>query len=105
MKNKIRILVTHQIHYLTEATKIILLDEGKVKAQGSYNEIISAGIDMNQMFSDIESQLEVKRQNSKISEKSLNDFTLVSRLDSIGSESKLEEELAELENEPIEFES
>lgn len=99
MKNKIRILVTHQIHYLTEANKIILLDDGKVKAQGSYTEIVNAGIDMNQMFSEIEEQNDVKRQNSmkdKLSESSLNDFTLVSRL-SIGNESKFGEDELETE--------
>lgn len=70
MKDKIRILVTHQIHYLTQSNKIVLLEDGKIKAKGSYEDIIKSGIDMNQMFNEIENELETKRKNSFSPEKS-----------------------------------
>ena len=47
MKSKIRILVTHQVHYLTSTNNIILLEDGAVKAQGTYNDIVNLGIDIN----------------------------------------------------------
>jgi hypothetical protein len=47
MKSKIRILVTHQVHYLTNTNNIILLEDGAVKAQGTYNDIVNLGIDIN----------------------------------------------------------
>lgn len=72
MKDKIRILVTHQIHYLTQSNKIVLLEDGKIKAQGSYDDIIKSGIDMNQMFNEIENEIETKRKNSIAPEKSFN---------------------------------
>lgn len=50
MKDKIRILITHQIHYLEKVNKIMLLEDGQIKAFGSYDEITRSGIDMNQMF-------------------------------------------------------
>ena len=77
MKNKIRVLVTHQIHYLTEANKIILLDDGKIKAQGSYDEIVNSGIDMNQMFDELETEKNEKKRLQTVSESAANDSRLI----------------------------
>ncbi|XP_058802493.1 ATP-binding cassette sub-family C member 4-like isoform X2 [Phymastichus coffea] len=38
LKNKTRILVTHQVQFLKNAENIIYLDEGKVEFQGNYND-------------------------------------------------------------------
>ncbi len=50
MKNKTRVLVTHQVHHLTQVDKILLLEDGRVKAQGSFDEIMSQGIDVNSLM-------------------------------------------------------
>ena len=39
LKKKTRILVTHAIEFLTLADKIILMDSGRIAAQGSYNDL------------------------------------------------------------------
>lgn len=40
LKDKTRLFVTHQIQYLKYADHIILLDDGVVAEQGSYNELM-----------------------------------------------------------------
>jgi ATP-binding cassette, subfamily C (CFTR/MRP), member 1 len=39
LKNKTRVLVTHAIDVLNQADKIILLDQGKILAQGTFDEL------------------------------------------------------------------
>ena len=41
LKNKTVILVTHQVHFAREAEKIVVLDEGCIKAEGTLEEIIN----------------------------------------------------------------
>lgn len=36
LKDKTRVLVTHALDFLNQADHIILMDHGKIKAQGSY---------------------------------------------------------------------
>ncbi|CAL8111094.1 unnamed protein product [Orchesella dallaii] len=45
LAGKLRILVTHQLQYLPQADHIIILKDGKVVAQGSYDELVEAEID------------------------------------------------------------
>lgn len=40
LKDKTVLLVTHQVHFAKEAEKIVVLDDGKVKAEGTLDEII-----------------------------------------------------------------
>ncbi|XP_039997779.1 multidrug resistance-associated protein 4-like isoform X2 [Xiphias gladius] len=46
LKNKSRILVTHQLQHLRAADQILVLQEGHIMAQGTYNELCSSGLDM-----------------------------------------------------------
>ncbi|XP_070711624.1 ATP-binding cassette sub-family C member 4-like [Pempheris klunzingeri] len=46
LKNKSRVLVTHQLQYLREADQIVVLKEGHVMAQGTYNELQGSGHDV-----------------------------------------------------------
>ena len=45
LKSRIRILVTHQTQYLHDADQIILLNDGEVKAKGTYNDIKASGLE------------------------------------------------------------
>ena len=40
LKDKTRILVTHSIDFLHMADKIIMMDKGKITAQGTYDELL-----------------------------------------------------------------
>ena len=46
LKNSLVILVTHHLNYLREADRIMLMREGNVVAEGTFEEIQTAGIDM-----------------------------------------------------------
>nr|XP_040220684.2 ATP-binding cassette sub-family C member 4-like [Anopheles coluzzii]XP_040220685.2 ATP-binding cassette sub-family C member 4-like [Anopheles coluzzii]XP_040220686.2 ATP-binding cassette sub-family C member 4-like [Anopheles coluzzii]XP_040220687.2 ATP-binding cassette sub-family C member 4-like [Anopheles coluzzii]XP_040220688.2 ATP-binding cassette sub-family C member 4-like [Anopheles coluzzii]XP_049463568.1 ATP-binding cassette sub-family C member 4-like [Anopheles coluzzii]XP_04946356 len=40
-----RILVTHQVHFLKEADWVVVLNEGRVQAQGTPHDLVQSGID------------------------------------------------------------
>ncbi|KAG8004595.1 Multidrug resistance-associated protein 4 [Nibea albiflora] len=46
LKNKCRILVTHQLQHLWAADQILVLQKGRVSAQGTYNELQHSGLDI-----------------------------------------------------------
>ncbi|XP_067134117.1 ATP-binding cassette sub-family C member 4-like, partial [Centruroides vittatus] len=49
LKNKIRIIATHQVQFLKQADKIILLEKGKCLAIGTYKDLVAAGIDVESL--------------------------------------------------------
>ncbi|XP_029303230.1 LOW QUALITY PROTEIN: multidrug resistance-associated protein 4-like [Cottoperca gobio] len=49
LKNKCRILVTHQLQYLHAADHIVVLKEGRVMVEGSYNELQRSGLDIQSL--------------------------------------------------------
>ncbi|XP_034411120.1 multidrug resistance-associated protein 4-like isoform X1 [Cyclopterus lumpus] len=49
LKNKSRILVTHQLQYLKAADQIVVLNEGHIMAQGTYNELQLSGLDVESL--------------------------------------------------------
>jgi len=50
LKNKLVVLVTHQIQYLEVCEKILLLKEGKVVASGNYEEITKTGFNIKDIL-------------------------------------------------------
>ncbi|CAL8307591.1 unnamed protein product [Merluccius merluccius] len=50
LKNKPRILVTHQLQYLKAADQILVLKEGNVVAQGGYTELQESGLDFTSLL-------------------------------------------------------
>lgn len=49
-----RILVTHQVHFLKDADWIVVMDQGKVLRQGTYNDVMD--IDLTQFVSPVVSE-------------------------------------------------
>lgn len=47
LREKARILVTHQLQYLPYADRILILKEGRAFAYGTYDELVEKGIDFN----------------------------------------------------------
>ncbi|XP_056638683.1 ATP-binding cassette sub-family C member 4-like [Diorhabda sublineata] len=42
LANKTRILVTHQVHYLKNADNIIILNNGRIENEGTFNELVNS---------------------------------------------------------------
>ncbi|KAG5885794.1 hypothetical protein JTB14_031511 [Gonioctena quinquepunctata] len=54
LEKKTRILVTHQLQYLKKADLIIVINEGQVEAQGSFEELSNSELDFTKMLVDEE---------------------------------------------------
>lgn len=54
LKNKIVILVTHQIQFLSSADQIVIMDKGQVRAVGSYDTLREMGLNFTQMLAESE---------------------------------------------------
>lgn len=78
LKDKVRILATHQIQFLKKATKIIVLKEGKCLALGSYYELIKAGIDIGSLIEEHEDGKSKKHDTTSGSDISFDDEIITS---------------------------
>ncbi|KAH8383276.1 hypothetical protein KR009_007659 [Drosophila setifemur] len=45
-----RILVTHQVHFLSEADLIVIVDQGRILRQGTYQELINSDLDFAKLL-------------------------------------------------------
>uniref|UniRef100_A0AAY4E2R3 Multidrug resistance-associated protein 4 n=1 Tax=Denticeps clupeoides TaxID=299321 RepID=A0AAY4E2R3_9TELE len=50
LRNKPRILVTHQLQYLKAADQILVLKEGHMVARGTYTELLQSGLDFTSLL-------------------------------------------------------
>ncbi|KAB0340788.1 hypothetical protein FD754_022828, partial [Muntiacus muntjak] len=50
LKEKIIILVTHQLQYLKDASQILILKDGKMVERGIYSEFLKPGVDIFSLF-------------------------------------------------------
>ncbi|XP_060535204.1 probable multidrug resistance-associated protein lethal(2)03659 isoform X2 [Cylas formicarius] len=78
LKDKIRILVTHQLQYLQNADKIIIMNNGQIQIEGKYEQLQSSGVNFGKLLKEFSAE-EVEenkkkkirsRQNSAIEEQS-----------------------------------
>ncbi|CAF1263356.1 unnamed protein product, partial [Didymodactylos carnosus] len=53
LKDKICILVTHQVQYLKDATKIIVLNDGEAVEQGTYSDLLLSSVSFTKLLEDI----------------------------------------------------
>ncbi|KAF9911161.1 hypothetical protein BX616_010659 [Lobosporangium transversale] len=67
LKGKTRILVTHGIHHLSEVDKIIMMKDGMIASQGSYNDLMAEKAMFYMLFKEYALQ---KRRNSEDGENS-----------------------------------
>ncbi|VEN61107.1 unnamed protein product [Callosobruchus maculatus] len=67
--SKCVILVTHQLQYLKNANSIYMLEDGKIKASGSYTDVKSSGKVFSRLVSQIEDEEEVRRKSVAPKEK------------------------------------
>ncbi|EQB51307.1 ABC transporter [Colletotrichum gloeosporioides Cg-14] len=84
LSNKCRILATHQLHVLNRSDRIIWLDEGHIKAEGSYEELMSG----NEEFEKLMALTHVDEQASEL-HGSQQDPNTVSAEEHVNEEEKL----------------
>ncbi|XP_059490449.1 probable multidrug resistance-associated protein lethal(2)03659 [Neocloeon triangulifer] len=58
LKSKAVLLITHQLQYLTHADQILILNNGVVEAQGTYQQLQESGLDFAQLLAEAEDELE-----------------------------------------------
>ncbi|XP_011138927.1 probable multidrug resistance-associated protein lethal(2)03659 isoform X1 [Harpegnathos saltator] len=61
LQGKTRILVTHQLQYLRNVGRIIVLKDGAIQAEGTYDELGSMGVDFGRL---LETQTQVEEQSA-----------------------------------------
>ncbi|XP_033471881.1 ATP-binding cassette sub-family C member 4-like isoform X2 [Epinephelus lanceolatus] len=79
LKNKTRILVTHQLHHLKAADQILVLKEGRIMAQGTYNELQSSGLDIVSLQKISEEQERLSRSGDSDRQSLLSQRTIQSQ--------------------------
>lgn len=65
LKDKLVILVTHQLQFLERCEKIMLLKEGKVVQQGTYQQISDSGFNIKDILDSFNQALKDKGPNEK----------------------------------------
>ncbi|CAL8104325.1 unnamed protein product [Orchesella dallaii] len=68
LAGKLRILVTHQLQYLPQADYVLVLQNGSVAAQGTYGELVDAGVDFVNFMSSDEEEVQGIRKLSIIAQ-------------------------------------
>lgn len=85
LKNKIVVLVTHQLQFLADVNKVVLMHDGKIEAEGSYQFLQNTGLDFaeflkNQLTVDVESEILTTLQSATTTETIMKDLTIQSTL-------------------------
>lgn len=87
LKEKTVILVTHQLQYLKDVDQIIMLDEGAIKAQGSFTELQQSGLNFAKLLkteSQIQSEEDLeKMRKGKIRHDSITSITSIESIEPI----------------------
>ncbi|XP_057378671.1 LOW QUALITY PROTEIN: ATP-binding cassette sub-family C member 4-like [Daphnia carinata] len=68
LRDKIRVLVTHQLQYLKDVDQIVIIKAGRVEAMGSYKEISNSGFDIAKTIEEEEPELEEDNLTRSFSE-------------------------------------
>ncbi|XP_044266058.1 probable multidrug resistance-associated protein lethal(2)03659 isoform X2 [Tribolium madens] len=65
LKDKICILITHQLQYLSSADKIIIMKDGKIEMQGTYTELQTSGLDFAKLLEQFHIEEEEEKDKKK----------------------------------------
>ncbi|CAF4089952.1 unnamed protein product, partial [Rotaria magnacalcarata] len=71
LRDKICILVTHQIQFLQDATKIIVLDNGEMVQMGTYEELLVSSPSFSQLLEDINQHKQEEPVVSLVNQRSM----------------------------------
>ncbi|KAF3857370.1 hypothetical protein F7725_009229 [Dissostichus mawsoni] len=86
LKNKLRILVTHQLQYLQAADQIIVLKEGHMVAKGTYAELQRSGVDFTSLLQQEEEEEQQQApQEVSVRKRTLSQNSALSQASSVHS--------------------
>lgn len=69
LSNKICVLVTHQLQYLKNSDKIIIMKDGKIEMTGSYVELKKSGLDFAKVMEEFQEEAEEDKRMKSIKSK------------------------------------
>ncbi|CAF2953465.1 unnamed protein product [Rotaria sp. Silwood2] len=95
LRDKICILVTHQIQFLQDATKIIVLNNGEMVQMGTYEELLSSSVSFARLLEDINQHKQEHEEQSN---------TLIRRHSKIDSISLIEDDEEDIKPLPTNIE-
>lgn len=84
LSNKICILITHQLQYLSSADKIIIMKDGKIELEGKYTELQTSGLDFAKLLEQFHSEEEEEKEKKKIKSRQNSECTLEEEEDEEG---------------------
>lgn len=96
MRDKIVILITHQLQYLQHVDQIVILNHGRVEGVGTYDSLRETGLDFAKLLAaenkdeDNEGSMQKARSNSKLNRQSSEAST--TSLDDKGNENTMQVE-------------
>ncbi|XP_060888186.1 ATP-binding cassette sub-family C member 4-like [Labrus mixtus] len=86
LRNKPRILVTHQLQYLKAADQILVLKEGSMVAKGTYTELQQSGVDFTSLLKkEEEEEQQPPPQDGPIRNRTLSQNSVLSQTSSMQS--------------------
>ncbi|XP_041822000.1 ATP-binding cassette sub-family C member 4-like isoform X1 [Chelmon rostratus] len=85
LKNKPRILVTHQLQYLKAADQILVLKEGHMVAKGTYTELQQSGVDFTSLLKEEEEEQQQPPQDTPTRIRTLSQNSTMSHTSSVHS--------------------
>jgi ATP-binding cassette subfamily C (CFTR/MRP) protein 4 len=71
LESKTRILVTHQLQYLKKADHIVVIDDGNIQAQGTFDELITSNVGFAKLLISEDDETEEEQYARKQSVRSL----------------------------------
>ncbi|KAF5283707.1 hypothetical protein FQR65_LT13742 [Abscondita terminalis] len=97
LKEKTIILVTHQVQHLKEVDRIIILENGKIKIEGTYQELQSSGLDFAKLLrkdsiKDIDEEDDIELPLRKGSYQRQNSVVNLKKSEKVGEEPLVVEE-------------
>lgn len=69
LKGKTRILVTHQMQYLKVAHMIVMLKDGCVEAQGTFEELLNSSTNFKELIAQVDGDCNVQKHEESSAEK------------------------------------
>ncbi|XP_011877743.1 PREDICTED: multidrug resistance-associated protein 4-like [Vollenhovia emeryi] len=88
LRGKTRILVTHQLQFLKRTDHIVVLDQGSVKMQGSYNTLVQSNLDFVKMLDNLSHEAQ-KKEEQKSSESSAKKISITRRASGLSTTSSI----------------